>query len=225
MDISKYISFKYSNGEIISKFIIDFINLYDCKNILFVRTPTTGAWLDNIFVNDTRVTRILYDTHTKKYKYHKTTKIIEPNVFEYTLDSLNKKFDLICMDPFHEYTHSKRDFNLLYSYLSDIGTLISHDCFPMTKELANPSYKSGNWCGETYIAFVEFAYNNPTLYYGLLIIDTGIGIISKLHIDFLKNNLNMEKQEFFLSLYKNNSNDRYKYFCENSQELVNSVNL
>ena len=95
----------------------------------------------------------------------------------------------------------------------------------MTEKLANPNYKPGDWCGETYVAFVEFAYNNPKLYYCLLNIDTGIGIFSKLNIEFLTNKLNIEKQEIFLSLYKNKNKNIYKYFCENSQELINSINL
>ena len=38
------------NGEIITKFINDYIRLYNCENILFVRTPTTGDWLKNIYI-------------------------------------------------------------------------------------------------------------------------------------------------------------------------------
>lgn len=47
-----------------------------------------------------------------------------------------------------------------------------------------PYYTRGNWSGETYIAFVEIAYKNPNLFFGLLNTDTGIGIISKTKLDF-----------------------------------------
>lgn len=64
MDISKYNNQKrIVNGEIITKFINDYISLYNCENILFVRTPTTGNWLENICVTNNNVVRILYDTN------------------------------------------------------------------------------------------------------------------------------------------------------------------
>lgn len=217
------------NGEIITKFINDYIRLYNCENILLVRTPTTGDWLKNICINNNNVVRILYDTDfiTGINSSNLKNKIKYENL-EDTLSQLNRKFNLICIDPFHEYEISKSNLNLFYQYLSEDGTIISHDCFPTTKKMAQPNYSTGSWCGETYVAFVEFAYNNPTLYYGILNIDTGIGIISKLNnIIFLKNNLDIKKQELFLSKHKNKAmyTDIYKYFCENSVELINSINL
>ena len=219
----------FDNGEIISKFINDYIRLYNCENILFVRTPTTGDWLNKICINNDNVVRILYDTNfiTGIDSSNLKNKIEYKNL-EVTLSQLNKKFDLICIDPFHLYEISKANFNLFYSYLSENGTIISHDCFPSTAKMAHPNYCKGGWCGETYVAFVEFAHNNPELYYGILNIDTGIGIISKLNNTlFLKNNLNIEKQELFLSKHKNKEmhTNIYKYFCENSIELINSIDL
>jgi hypothetical protein len=214
------------DGEIINKFIDDYIKVYNCKNILFVRTPTTGEWLDKLCINNTNVIRILYDTKNKTgISNYNLKSIIKYEDFEYELKKLNKKFDLICIDPFHEYETSKRDFKLLYSLLTANGTIISHDCFPETKLLANPKYQKGAWCGETYVALVDFAYNNAILYYGLLNIDTGIGIISKSNIAFLTNNLNFKKQEIFLSMHKNNNSSVYEYFCENSIELINAITL
>ena len=81
----------------------------------------------------------------------------------------------------------------------------------MNKIVANPSYIAGSWCGETYVAFIEFAYNNPHLFYTILNIDTGIGILSKKKLNFLLNTLDREKQEHLLFLHKN-SQDYYTYF-------------
>lgn len=225
MNISEYTpKKKIVNGEMITKFINDYIRLYNCENILFVRTPTTGDWLNKICINNNNVVRILYDTNfITGINSSKLKDKIEYKNLEYTLTKLDKKFDLICIDPFHEYEISKSNFNLLYSYLSENGTIISHDCFPLTEKMAEPNYFHGEWSGETYVALVEFAYNHPELYYGILNIDTGIGIISKLNnIIFLKNNLDVEKQKLFLSKYKNKDNI-YKYFCENSIELINCI--
>lgn len=231
MNILNYYTNKkrIANGKIITKFINDYIQLHNCENILFIRTPTTGYWLDKICLHNNNVVRILYDTDfiTGINTSNIANKITYTNL-ENTLNKLQKKYDLICMDPFHDYNISKSNFNLLYSYLTEEGTIISHDCFPLTNNLATPKYFKGEWCGETYIALVNFAYNNPSLYYGILKTDTGIGIISKSNnIGFLKTNLDIEKQTIFLSKYANNDvyTDIYKYFCENSIELINAINL
>lgn len=224
----KPLSTEIPNGSVITKFVNDYIDKFKCENILFVRTPTTGAWLDNIGTNNNNIVRIAYDTQfvTKFYSFSIKNKIKYENL-ETELNKLNKKFDLICMDTFHEYETSKRDFHLLYSYLSEKGTLVSHDCFPETIEIARPKYQRGSWCGVTYISFVEFAYNHPELYYCVLNIDTGIGIVSKTNnISFLKSNLNLEKQKIFLTMYKANIYTTvYKYFYENSDELINGKQL
>ena len=113
------------NGKIITKCINDYISLYNCENILLVRTPTTGDWMKNICMNNNNVVRILYDTDfiTGINSSNIKDKIEYKNL-EDTLSKLNKTYDLICIDPFHEYEISKENFNLLYSYLNEEGTII-----------------------------------------------------------------------------------------------------
>ena len=87
--------------------------------------------------------------------------------------------------------------------------------------MAKSSFIPGDWCGETYIAFIEFAYNNPNLFYTVLNIDTGIGIISKKQTEQFSNALDKQKQEQLLLLHKN-SDDPYTYFTEHSKDIINS---
>lgn len=61
MNILEY-NIEHKNGEIMSKFIDDYIRVYNCENILFVRSPTTGDFLDNTCINNNNVVRIIYDT-------------------------------------------------------------------------------------------------------------------------------------------------------------------
>ncbi len=247
MDLTKYNKKKYSNGEIISEFIIDYVSLNNCSNILFVRTPTTGAWLDNIFQSEQNfnITRILYQTNKTNIKYtcDQSTIITESENLSKILSDLDKKYDLICVDVFHEYDESIRDFELFEKYLdytnthTHTSTIISHDCYPPTKQYAIPNFFIGNWCGHTYIAFIEFAYKNPHLYYGLINIDTGIGIASTNNsIGFLTNNLDTITQKKLLDVYKDIGNttpnkkklkksDIYNFFCKKSKKLINSINL
>jgi hypothetical protein len=224
MDISKYVKNPCNCfGDIITSLIVDLSNRYKYKNILFVRTSTTGGWLDKIFIENKNITRILYTTDNinTSIKPHKLTTTIHSNDLESHLISLNKTFDLICIDTWHEHEVSFRDLTILSSLLNESGILISHDCYPWNKEVANPSFIPGAWCGETYLSFVKFAYNNPSMYYTILNIDTGIGIISKKKLQGLSNKMDRNKQEYLLSLHKN-SNDPYTYFMENSKDIINS---
>ena len=85
-------------------------------------------------------------------------------------------------------------------------------------------YQPFGWNGETYIAFIEFAYHNPDLFYGLLKIDTGIGIISKLQLDLLRNQFNKDKQQELL-MCREAGGDPYTYFCENSKDIMNIIDF
>jgi hypothetical protein len=225
INISKYLKNKSKvNGQVISSLILDLYNTYKFKDILFVRTCTTGAWLDNLLIDNQDINRILYYTdniNTPNNTPHKSTQMIHSNELETQLLSLNKTFDLICIDGCHEYKVSSRDFKLISSLLNETGILISHDCYPWNKTVANPVYTPGSWCGETYIAFIEFAYNNPELYYTVLNVDTGIGILSKTQIKNLSNSLDKNKQIHLLDLHKKSKNP-YSYFTKYSKGIINS---
>lgn len=231
--MEKYLTkIPYQYGEIMTNIINDqYNNLTNDMNVLFVRTPTTGIFMDNLLKNKTNITRIIYDTHkVGKFERDPETIVTKHKYLLNILLDINKKYDLICIDTYHEYSYSKMDFNLLYPFLTDNGILISHDCYPSSEMSAQPRYFKGEWSGETYIAFIDFAYHNPELFYGLLKIDTGIGIISKKQIAGLNNNFNKKKQEKLLSLRNNPTNavnnineNVYNYFIENCNELINLI--
>jgi hypothetical protein len=222
---------QYGNGDIITKLFMNLYKTEKYKKILFVRTYTTGGWLDKLLVDNCNVTRILYDTnHTTNKICHKSTILVDRLNLKDTIVDLDTKFDLICLDPFHEYTDSIRDLLVLSSFLTEIGVLLCHDCFPSNIKLAYPRFKMGDWCGVTYVAFVELAYTYPNFFYAVLNIDTGIGIMSKTYMNGLKNNLNIEKQKklFTPFHFKNHEgvllNQTYNYYCQNSKDLINMIN-
>ena len=211
------------HGSIMSQVIVDLYNSNKCESVLFVRTPTTGNFFDKILINAPSVTRIIYDTHKiPRFSFHKSSIIIEHRILDDILRSKNKKYDLICLDSFHEYSYSQSDLSVVSSYLTDRGVMVCHDCFPSSKSMAAPKFIYAGWSGETYIAFIEFAYHNPDLFYGLLKIDTGIGIISKLQLDSLSHDFNKDKQKELLSCRENGGHP-YTYFCENSKDIMNVI--
>ena len=67
-------------------------NAFRFKNILIMNTTITGLFLDNIFL-DKKPIRIKYNP----YQFDKFIKVI---------GNINQKFDLILVDPYHEYRQS-----------------------------------------------------------------------------------------------------------------------
>jgi hypothetical protein len=227
MNFSPYLKTRVQKGEVVSKLFEDLHKERQFKNILCIRTPTTGSWMDTMFSNNTEsnITRLMYagGSMTANSYMKRLYTVIEHSDLESHIRALNVQFDVICIDPFHEYSESAGDFLLLPSFLTDDGILISHDCYPPMKEWATPKFKSGAWCGVTYVAFVEFAYNNPDWYYTILNNDTGIGIMSKKPMAPLTNSFNREMQKQLIDMYKANE-PTYDFFCANSGAIINAIN-
>jgi len=187
-------------------------SIFNFKNILIVNTYSTGLFLDSLFLKQNRITRIKY----KSDDFDNFLNIIA---------NLDKKFDLICLDPWHEYKESIYCLKVLLTLLTKNGILISHDCNPPNFVCAKHKYQKGEWCGVTYAAFVEIIYNNPNFYYAVINNDYGLGIISKNKIAyFQKNNTDNEKQQIFLNLFHENKyEEAYNYFKDNIFDIVNLI--
>jgi len=203
---------------------IMFDNQFNFKNILCVRHPTGGMFLNKLFLNKSNVTRILYETNNiKQPKCDKgPNMLIKHSDLKNVLEGFNKKFDLICLDPFHEYYESSSDLSLLASFLLDDGILVCHDCNIFNKDIHTPYFIHKDWLGVTYYCFVEFAYNNPDYYYAVINKDCGLGIISKKEIQFVKK-VHNEKQKQLIEIFKNNTDEAYDYFKNNVNELINLI--
>jgi hypothetical protein len=199
-------------------------NTHNFKNILLVRHPSGGFFLNNLFLNKKNVTRILYKTICFKQDDFKNSPytLVEHSELKKVIGSCNKKFDLICLDPFHEYYESINDIKLLTSFLTDNGILVCHDCGYSRKEFHVPRFKPNEWCGVTYYCLVEFAYNNPDYYYGVINADFGLGVISKKKLPHLKK-INNEKQKILIDIFKRNKDEAYDYFVTHAKELINLI--
>lgn len=188
----------------------DLVNKLDkklnSKRILLVNTH----YLNDLFLDD-RTLKINFtpDKH---------------NEFENYIRTLHDTFDLICVDPYHEYKQSLDTFTTLISVLNENGILISHDCSPPTAMSSYPVYRGGEWCGVTYAAFIEIAYQHPEWYYGIINRDYGLGIISKTQIEYVKKITHREMQRTFLDMVNANQyEDAYRYFRANSATMINEI--
>jgi hypothetical protein len=96
-----------------------------------------------------------------------------------TIRARASEYDVILIDPFHEYEPSARDLKEAVNLLNPTGTIIVHDCFPLDETIAVPEYIDGSWCGVTYKAYVDFMLANKSLLFCTVDTDYGCGVIRR----------------------------------------------
>lgn len=96
------------------------------------------------------------------------------------IGSRGLRYDIILVDPYHEYETSHRDLSQAFRLIDDGGFLVVHDCLPLTAEVATPTFKTGAWCGVTYKAYLDFVSVRPDLDYRTVDVDYGCGVVRKL---------------------------------------------
>jgi hypothetical protein len=89
-------------------------------------------------------------------------------------------FDIILVDPYHDYATSWRDLKVSFQLIKSGGTLVVHDCLPPRLEVATPEFIPGERCGTTYQAFIDFVSERDDLSYYTVDTDYGCSIIRKL---------------------------------------------
>lgn len=92
----------------------------------------------------------------------------------------NARFDVILVDPFHDYACSYRDIELALRLLKDNGAIVVHDVLPPSAgRIISPTRVRGSWCGVTFIAFIDFLMKED-LQFCTVDCDFGCGIIRKI---------------------------------------------
>src|SRR5262249_38161739 len=84
------------------------------------------------------------------------------------LDEIRRRqlsYDIMLVDPFHEYAQSLRDIAAAFGLIVPGGTIVVHDCLPPNELLATPTYIEGSWCGVTYKAYLDFVTPRDDLVY------------------------------------------------------------
>jgi len=89
-----------------------------------------------------------------------------------------QRYDIILVDLFHDYACSLRDLAGAFMLVEPGGFLVVHDCLPTSRAMAAPEYASGEWCGVTYKAYLDFVCNRK-LDYRTVDTDYGCGVIRK----------------------------------------------
>lgn len=88
-----------------------------------------------------------------------------------------RRYDIILVNSWHEYETSYRDLEDALRLVTDHGTIVVHDCLPPSDDIISPTYVPGEWCGVTFMAYVDFVTRNKTLRYRTVDTDYGCGIV------------------------------------------------
>jgi Methyltransferase domain len=150
---------------------------------LEICTPTTAgifSLLDT--ARFTKIHRLVYDANDRfddggPVELRSPTLDIEPCIAE--LDRRSARYDIVLVDPYHDYEHSRRDLALARRFLNDNGLVVIHDVLPPSNgRFINPTFVPDAWCGLTFIAYVDFLLKeNPDFF--TVECDYGCGIIGK----------------------------------------------
>ena len=163
-----------------------------------------------------------------KLTYHMTS----DEAFE-KIKKENKKYDIIFIDGLHWSEQVYKDICNSLACLNDDGSIILHDCNPITYIQARYPYdgRINEWNGDCYKAFIKFRLKNLNIFTAVVDTDWGCGII----IPNLKNNdnNNIVLQDHIINTKKDetvggvlNVDNKYinwDYFDANRNNLLNLI--
>ena len=89
------------------------------------------------------------------------------------------RYDVILVDPWHEYASSCQVIDAALHLVAEGGTIVVHDCLPPNEGCASPTHVPGEWCGVTYKAYLDCVLSRDDITYQTLDVDYGCGIIRK----------------------------------------------
>lgn len=168
--------------------IVNFLaEVHGFKRFLEISTATTGARFGDV---DKRkfelVHRLAYNIPADfrdglPIDFRSETLAIESCVAE--IQRRAARYDIILVDPYHDYQSSRRDIEAAFRLLTDDGMLVVHDCLPPSGgDLISPVFVPGSWCGLTFIAYVDFLMAHDVAFQ-TVDCDFGCGVISKARRD------------------------------------------
>lgn len=166
---------------------MDIVNLlsvfHGYTSFLEISSATTGGEFSQVYAAQLgKAHRLAYNAGAgfddgAPIEFRSATLDIAPCVAE--LDRRGERYDVILVDPYHEYECSRRDLELAFRLLSENGTIVVHDVLPPSGgTIISPSFVPGPWCGLTFIAYVDFLMKeNPA--FSTVDCDYGCGIVTR----------------------------------------------
>lgn len=119
---------------------------------------------------------------------------VDPNVdttFKMTSDeffekNITQKYDIVFVDGLHLHEQVYRDITNSLKNLNEGGTIVVHDCNPITEITQRRERASDAWHGDVWKAIVQLRMENPNIEIYTINTDEGCGIIRKGKQELLK---------------------------------------
>ena len=167
-----------------SDIINELAAIHSYRTYLEICVPWSGNQYDRIDASMYSLRRRLvyrrHDDWTDGLDIHYASATLEIDRCIQEIQRQQLRFDVILVDPWHEYEPSVRDIEAALELLDTKGTVVVHDCLPPDPALAAPhSPGTGNWCGVTYKAFADLVTARRDLVYCTIDADFGCGVIRK----------------------------------------------
>lgn len=146
---------------------------------------------------------------------HITYNITSDKFFEEIFPTLKYKYDIIFIDGLHETEQVDKDVENALKSLNPNGTIVMHDCNPITREMQQVPRIQGEWTGDVWKSILKLRFNS---FVNVCVVDTdyGCGIVRK------------NKQAEHLSTYLPESNVdvfSYDYLERKRKEILNLISI
>lgn len=89
------------------------------------------------------------------------------------------KYDIIFIDGLHHDDQVLKDIENSLNHLSDIGTIVCHDCLPTTEDMQSRNDHGREWTGDVWKAIAELRVERIDLDIKVVDTDYGCGIIRR----------------------------------------------
>jgi hypothetical protein len=120
------------------------------------------------------------------------------------------QYDIIFIDGLHHDDQVLRDINNSLNHLSDNGSIVIHDCLPMTERMQERDDHGGEWTGDVWKAIAELRVESIDLDIKVVNTDYGCGIIRR------GTNIPYKTNE----VYK-----RFSYYATHRDNLMNIISI
>jgi hypothetical protein len=143
-----------------------------------------------------------------------------------TIRREGRSFDIALIDSWHQFETSWRDLIEAFGLIRDDGMLVVHDCLPPRVEIAGPHYITGEWCGVSYQAYVDFISERNDLAVYTVDTDYGCGVIRKLAEPSGETSTQADAE--LLGDWRSRRDDpieAFAFFQSNKQVLLNLISV
>jgi Methyltransferase domain len=118
------------------------------------------------------------------------------------------KYDIIFIDGLHHSDQVLKDIENSLNHLSKNGSIVCHDCLPMSEQMQQRDNNGGEWTGDVWKAIAELRVERIDLDIAVVDTDYGCGIIRR------GTNVPYETDQDYLT---------YSYYSMNKWKMLNVI--